>query len=95
MNWWVVLDGVLVAWYFVTSYVMVWCVRGPLPPLEVGVSSLVLSSFGVGFLGLLSQKERKKERKRHKLFSPLTRSHITKEPSMFFTTIGIERDRDR
>ena len=36
MGWWVVLGGVLVAWYIVTSDMVVWRARGPPPPIEVG-----------------------------------------------------------
>lgn len=38
-------------------YVVVWCVRGVLPPLKLGVYSLVLNAFGIDIFGILSQKE--------------------------------------
>ena len=54
---WGVIGGDLVTWFFYVFYVVVWCVRGVLPPLKLGVYSLVLNAFGIDIFGILSQKE--------------------------------------
>ena len=40
----IVLGEVLVTWLFVNFYVVVWRLQGPLPPLKVGATSLVLNA---------------------------------------------------
>jgi hypothetical protein len=46
----------LVGLVVVTLYVVVFRVRGAPPPLFVGMSSFFFNAFGIGRVGLLSQK---------------------------------------
>ena len=55
-DWWVVHGGV--SWCF--FYMDVFCVRGALPPLDVGAFSQVLMHFGNVFLALRLKKERRR-----------------------------------